>query len=384
MINNFINQIKMVFASPEKRLVIQTHMLADETINVFNDLTDIIKKGEYVIQDHVKVTQDREHFLRDNIDTQVDQNVNRNTDTKRAMWILTGVMLIGTLFSVKGLQFFFGEFYASVSLWVIIPIAIALAAVLVIGSICLNHFSEQYRMKNMVVFIHAKIAAYVIVLFLPIVNLIEGFNSNYSESVMAMNILAVIIDITAHTALVSMHNVFVTAENSKIAIKALKNKDNNQDKADKNLRAVNYLFIKAKNLFSKKATNFVYNYKRLESTNAEAARHIMFMLSNFLIWMINNKVVQHAVLNYHANENGQPVVELTYFTPENDAVRKGWDQLSKVTGYDTLPQVQEQPEPIIENRNEPQNFEQTINQDIPPNYTEVMDNIQFNPNDKIL
>jgi hypothetical protein len=129
----------------------------------------------------------------------------------------------------------------------------------------------------------------------------------------------------------------------------------------------------------------------------------MFMLSNFLIWMINNKVVQHAVLNYHANENGQPVVELTYFTPENDAVRKGWDQLSKVTGYDTLPQVQElpdqqsgaiggenlhqnqeQPEPIIENRNEPQNFEQTINQDIPPNYTEVMDNIQFNPNDKIL
>jgi hypothetical protein len=55
MINNFINQIKMVFASPEKRLVIQTHMLADETINVFNDLTDIIKKGEYVIHKTVNI-----------------------------------------------------------------------------------------------------------------------------------------------------------------------------------------------------------------------------------------------------------------------------------------------------------------------------------------
>ncbi len=406
MMNNFINQIKMVFASPEKRLAHQTQILALETVDSFNGLQRTIKDGEYVIEDHRKITQDREQFMRDNADTQVDQNVNRNTDTKRAMWILMGVMLIGTVFSVKGLQFFFGEFYASVSLWAIIPIAIALAAVLVIGSIGLNHFSEQYRGKNTMVFIHAKAAAYLIVLFLPLVNLIEGYNSHYSETVMALNILAVLVDITAHTALVSMHNTFITAENSKNAIKILKQKDKAQRNADMDLRSLNDAFIKGKNAFSKKATQFVHSYKQLEEQNAQAARQAMFMLSNFLVWMINNKVMQHRILPYHANENGSPEVEMNYFTPENDAVRKGWDQLSTVNGYNNAQQSaellnntqqpesiangngqqqQEQPQPEVNNANaENHNPEPEINQEQPQGYDQVVDETNPNPNDKIL
>ena len=398
MINKFINQIKMVFASPEKRLIQQTKSLALETVNSFDVVQRIIKDGENIMEDHRKITEDRNQFLQDNADTKVDQNVNRNTDTKRANWILTGVMLIGIVFSIKGLQFFFGEFYASISLWAIIPIGIFLSSVLVIGSIGLNHFSEQYRGKNLMIFVHAKAAAYLIVLFLPLVNLIEGYNSHYNNSVMALNFLAVLVDITAHSALVSMNNTFITAENSKIAISILKQKDEELRKADMTLRTLNDTFIKAKNTFSKKGKEFVYSIKQLESLNAESAQLIMFLLSNFEIWMINNKIIHHNVLAYHTNANGQPVVELNYFTVENDTIRKGWDQLSIVNGYNNSTQSpellnktevidteQSQSQLVIKNKEtDNQNTEEEVSQQQTRGYDEVIDETNPNPNDKTL
>lgn len=399
MINKIMKSIKMVFASPSEQFANNTKILAEELVDSFNRLQQIIKKGEYAIEDHRKITQDRTQFLNDNIDTKVDQNVGRNTDTKRATWILTGVMLIGTVFSVKGLQFFFGEFYASLSLWTIIPIAIALAAVLVIGSIGLNHFSEQYRGKNIPVFIHAKVAAYLIVLFLPLVNLIEGFNSKYSESVMALNILAVIIDVIAHTAIVSMHNTFITAENSKIAIKILQEKDKIQRKADLELRLLNDSFIKCKADFSQKATQFVHSYKLLEEQNEQTARHSLFLIPNFTIWMVNNKVMQHRILPYHANADGNPEVEMNYFTPENDTVRKGWDTLSTVNVFNNTQELpeqlynSEQPEALGNANVEPQTEVNNTNSDQhepeassqpPHGYNDIIDETNPNPNDKIL
>lgn len=401
MNNNFINQIKMAFASPEKRLVYETQTLAEETVDSFDDLQRTIKIGEYVLEDNRKITQDREEFLRDNADTQVDQNVNRNTDTKRAMWLLCGVMIIGTIFSVKGLQFFFGEFYGSMNIWVAIVVAMLLAALLVIGSIVMNHFSEQQKGKNQLVYIHAKVAAYVIVLFLPMMNLIEGFNSNYSKTVMSLNIIAVLVDIVAHTALVTMYGTFITAENSNIAIKKLRLKDKAQRKSDMERRSLNDTFIKKKNYFSKIASRIVQKYMQLEAQNAEAARNVLFLFPNFLIWMINNKVMQHAVLPYHSNENGQPVVELNYFTPENDAIRRGWDQLSSINGYHDTPQnlelnntnssIEELPfsneqqnQQQANNNAQHQNNETDANQQLPLDYNSILDNTNPNPNDKIL
>lgn len=401
MSNNFINQIKMAFASPEKRLAYETQTLAEETVDSFDDLQRTIKKGEYVLDDNRKITQDREEFLRDNADTQVDQNVNRNTDTKRAMWLLAGVMIIGTIFSVKGLKFFFGEFYGSMNIWVAIIVAMLLAALLVIGSIVMNHFSEQQKGKNKLVYVHAKIAAYTIVLFLPMVNLIEGFNSNYSKTVMSLNIIAVFVDVLAHTALVSMYGTFITAENSKIAINKLRQKDKAQRKSDIERRSLNDTFIKKKNDFSKIASRFLQKYMQLEAQDVEAARNVLFLFPNFLIWMLNNKVMQHALIPYHTNENGQPVIERNYFTPENDAIRRGWDQLSSINGYHDTPQNLElnntnssiEELPIsneqqnlqqANNNAQHQNNETDANQQLPLDYNSILDDTNPNPNDKIL
>lgn len=401
MRNNFINQIKMAYASPEKRLDYETQTLAEETVDSFDDLQRMIKDGEYVLDDNRKITQDREEFLRDNADTQVDQNVNRNTDTKRAMWLLCGVMIIGTIFSVKGLKFFFGEFYGSMNIWVAIVVAMLLAALLVVGSIVMNHFSEQQKGKNQLVYIHAKVAAYVIVLFLPIVNLIEGFNSNYSKTVMSLNIIAVFVDVLAHTALVTMYGIFITAENSKIAINKLRQKDKAQRKSDMELRSLNDTFIKKKNNFSKTASRFLQKYMQLEAQNVEAARNVLFLFPNFLIWMINNKVMQNALLRYHTNENGQPVIERYYFTPENDAIRRGWDQLSSINGYHDTPQnlelnntnspieelpisIEQQNQQQANNNAQHQNNETDANQQLPLDYNSILDDTNPNPNDKIL
>lgn len=383
----------MLFASSKDSLANQTQRLAEEMKARFARLEGIIKKGEYVLEDHRKITEDREQFLKDNGDTQVDQNVNRNTDNKRANWILAGVMLMGTIFSIKSLSFFFENFYAISSNVVIIPIAILMALVLVLGSIRLNHFSEQYRGKNTFIFLNAKAAAYSIVLFLPVMNLLEGFSSNFTGIAMGLNIVAVLVDITAHTALVSMHNTFITAENSKLAIKILRQKETAQRKADAAVRSINDTFLKSKNEFSQKASEFVHSYKLWMQENEEAAAQVMFLIPNFLVWMINNKVMQHAVLPYHANENGQPVVEWGYFTPENDAVRKGWDQLSTVKGYNNGSQPIElpiqEPETLGQVQtqlgvNQAPMHQQEPNQQQPQDYDAMVEETHSNINDKTL
>ncbi|GAB1472707.1 hypothetical protein MASR2M69_01480 [Bacteroidota bacterium] len=238
--------------------------------------------------------------------------------------LLTGVMLIGCILSVKGLTFFFGEFYASMSLFMIIPIAMALAGVIVVGSIYLNNFSNRFRDQNTFVFYQLKVAAYSLVLFIPAMNLFEGFDSNYRPIVMALNIVGCIIDVILHTSLVSMNSVFTNAEDSKKAIKIKRLKDKALATADQKLRDFNDTFMKAKMAFTSSAKQFVSNFKDFQNRNAEAASIILFQLDNFTIWMINNRVMQHAVLQYHSDENGNPIVELTFFSSEQDSIRACW------------------------------------------------------------
>lgn len=402
MFRKFIDSIRNIFASPEKRLEMKTRELAMQTTQDFDSLQKIIKDGEYAMADHQKVVNDREQFLRDNTDTQVDQNVTRNTDNRRAYMLLTGVMLIGCILSVKGLKFFFGEFYASMSLLMIIPIAMALAGVIVVGSIYLNNFSNRFRGQNPFVFYQLKAAAYAMVLFIPAMNLLEGFDSNYRPVVMALNIVGCVIDVILHTSLVSMSSVFTTAEDSKKAIKIMRLKDKALAAADQKLRAFNDTFIKTKAAFTSSAKQFVSSFKELQAMNATAASNTLYLLDNFTIWMLNNKVMQHALIPYHADENGHPVVELRYFTPEQDSIRHGWDMLSTVRVNETnnqqaetlngqrqateLPaaneaaQQQQEQVPISDTRvHEPRNEEPESQ---PADYDAMLDNV--NPNDKIL
>lgn len=400
MVTKLIDSFRNIFASPEKRLEMETRQLTKQLTLDFDNLQKIIKDSEYAITDHQKVADDREQFLSDNIDTQVDQNVSRNTDNGRAYMLLTGVMLIGCILSVKGLKFFFGEFYASISLLMIIPIALTLAGVIVIGSIYLNNFSNRFRGQNPFVFYQLKTAAYAMVLFIPAMNLLEGFDSNYRPVVMALNIVGCIIDVVLHTSLVSMSTVFTTAEDSKKAIKIMRLKDKALAIADQKLRAFNDTFMKAKAAFTSAGKQFVSSYKELQSMNVNAASNTLFLLDNFTIWMLNNKVMQHALIPYHADENGHPVIEYGYFTPEQDTFRLGWDNLSMVKIDDTnrpsaealnsqrhvpdLPagnETQQQTQnPVEDKRQQSQEAEQTEN--YPSDYDAILENV--NPNDKIL
>lgn len=399
-----IDSIRNLFASPEKRREMKIRELAMQTTQDFDNLQKIIKDSEYAMADHQKVVNDRDQFLRDNTETLVDQNVTRNGDNKRAYMLLTGVMIIGCILSVKGLKFFFGEFYASMSLLMIIPIAMALAGVIVVGSIYLNNFSNRFRDQNTFVFYQLKVAAYAMVLFIPAMNLLEGFDSNYRSVVMALNLVGCVIDVILHTSLVSMNSVFTTAEDSKKAIKIMRLKDKALVIADQKLRAFNDTFLKAKMAFTNSAKQFVSNFKEFEAMNATAALNTLFLLDNFIIWMINNKVMQHALIPYHADENGHPVVELSYFTPEQDSIRQGWDILSTVkvdythnqqtetlndqrqvtelpAANETAQQQLEQEQvPVEDTRVHEPEYEKTESQ--PADYDAMLDNV--NPNDKTL
>lgn len=399
MITKFADSIRNIFASPEKRLEMKTRQLAEQTTLDFDILQKIIKDSEYAIADHQEVSDDRKQFLRDNTDTQVDQNVSRNSDNQRAYVLLTGVMLIGCILSVKGLKFFFGEFYASISLLMIIPIALILAGVIVVGSIYLNNFSNRFRGQNPFVFYQLKTAAYAMVLFIPAMNLLEGFDSNYRPVVMTLNIVGCVIDVILHTSLVSMSNVFKTAEDSRKAKKIMRIKVKASRTADQKLRAFNDTFMKAKTAFTSTAKQFVSSFKELQSLNTNAAANVLFLLDNFTIWTIRNKVIIHAIIPYH-NKNGSPVLELNPFTPEQNTIIQGWDNLSMVkvdnansqlaealngqrqvteltTGNETQQQTQH---PIEDTHQQPQEVEQTENH--PTDYDAILDNV--NPNDKIL
>lgn len=402
MFGKMIDSIRNIFASPQKRLELQTRELANQTTQDFDNLQRIIKDGEYAMADHQKVVNDREQFLRDNTETQVDQNVTRNTDNKRAYTLITGVMLIGCILSVKGLKFFFGEFYASMSLLMIIPISLILVGVIVIGSIYLNNFSNRFGAQNPYVFYQLKAAAYAMVLFIPAMNLLEGFDSNYRQVVMALNLVGCAIDVILHTSLVSMSSVFITAEDSKKAIKIMRLKDKSMALADRKSRAYNNTFIKAKAAFTSSGKKFVSSFKELQSRNAEAAVNALLLLDNFTIWMLNNRVMQHALIPYHANENGQIQIDPSPFTTEQNSMIQGWDtfsavkvdntnnqqtetlngqrQATELPAADESAQQQQEQVPMDDTWvHEPENKE-TESQ--PADYDAILDNV--NPNDKIL
>ena len=421
MAEKFINSIQTLFPARPHKPESEAKKLAEETNEEFTRLQLLIIKGEKVISNQKQAHDDREQFLNDNADNKVDQNVNRNTDIKRAYTLLTVVMLVGCCLSVKGLSFFFGEFYASLTLLIILPVALILAGFLVIGSIYLNNFSNEFKSSAPFLYWHIKIAAYAIVLFIPVMNILEGFDSNYRPLVMALNLVGCAIDVILHTALVSMSMIFITAENSKKSIKILAGKDKTKTKGDEKLSSFSEVFLKGKAAFSDKVKQFIFLYNELQEMNSIAATRILFLLDNFTIWMINNKVMQHAILPYHADENGHPVVELAYFSPEQDSIRVGWDRLSRIHIDDSnsmetesltsnnKPKVltegitlsentvqdieQKQQIPIQGDQNihrtrpprqSEQHSERMTEGDLAPSYNIIVDETDPNPNDKIL
>jgi len=336
---NILTSIQSIFMSVESRLTRKAIDMAKRVKKEFAILEQTIKEGGYVVEDHVRTAKDRDDFLQDNTETRIDQNIGRNKDVERARWLMLGVVVMCLIFSVKSVSFLFGSLYSVSSLWVIVPIALLLATFIVIGSIYLNHFADQFREKNFMQYLLCKSAAYIIILFLPLMNLIEGYDSQYSEAVMILNAFICFIDVVAHTALVTMSTVFIMAEDTGRAIKQLRKKDKALYAADLKLRALNARFIRVKNQFSDEATSFVRVIKNLEEINNKAAEMVMLELSNFHIWMINNRVFQHAVLKHHTDAEGRLIVEPKWVEASNDGIRIGFDQLSRLQGYSDASQA---------------------------------------------
>jgi hypothetical protein len=403
MFKKLLDSVQNIFSSREKKMEIRTRELAMRVNQDFENLLKTIKEGEYAITDHQKLVNERERFLRDNESLQVDQNVSRNEDNKRSDYILWVVVSIASVLSVKGLRFFLGEFYGTVNMLIVLFLAFFLAYFIVHGSIYINNFSKQYKESNSFVYYQIKVFAYSMVLFIPAMNLLEGFSSNYRPVVMALNIVGCVIDIILHTSLVSMSQVFTSAEDSKKAIKIMKLNDDALAAADQRLRTNKFTFIKGKAIFTSSVKQFVSSLKELQATNSVVASNVLFLLDNFTIWMINNKVMQHAILPYHADENGHPVIELKYFSTEQDSIRNGWDMLSniKITNSEN-PKAESlnNQRPLTELATESENIRQMQNiqktteeteilkpdqwqeDNQPMDYDSMLD--QTNPNDKIL
>lgn len=330
---NILTSLLSPFDSAKTRLTKRAIAQAEQVKETFSDLEKVIKEGGYVLEDHARATKDRDDFLRDNKDTQVDQNVGRNEDIKRASWLLSGVVLMCLIFSYKSVGFLFGTFYGLDKPLIILVVALAMAACIVYLSIYLHHFANRFREKSIIQFALIRFVAYAFILLLPLMNLFEGHESQYSQAAMALNVFVCFIDVAAHTALVTMSNVFIDTGNTRIAIALLKEKDKAMRQADLKLRALNGKFMVAKNHFANAAMSFVQQIKQLEDLDETAAKNVMYSLSNFIIWMINNKVFQNAVLKLHTNPDGTITIQNDFITEEYDATRRGFDQLCRINGY---------------------------------------------------
>lgn len=324
---NFFQQLRFVL------LVIRVRGFARKVNAAFEQILGILKGGEYVFAELQRAERDRTEFLEQNRDMQVDQNVARNTDNKRARTQLRVTFIVEAIFSFKGIQYLFGHFTGVFDPRVVLPAGFAFAYFAVYCGIITNHFAKQYQQTDLVRFSFLTVSSYLLVLIIPICNLLEAYESKSSEYVIALNWALVLIIFLYHTSLVTMSNVFITAKNSKIALAELARKDSALRKAESGVQALNNSFLTAKGIFSQKAREFVACFKELQEQNAEVARRVLYLLDNFTVWVINNKIYQHQVLPYHANEQGQPVVETSYFDPRLNALVAGWDQLSSVTVY---------------------------------------------------
>jgi hypothetical protein len=328
-----IQKIKMFFApmNQEQQLVYETGILAEKLTDRFDEVQNILRKRENILAEQLKLSKDRKQFLQQNGNAQVDQNVERNTDVKRARKLLWWVFGFEAILSYKGTSYLADQFVGLSQWYFIIPIASIFAAFAIGASIKLNHFAQRFRKTNLLKHIFLVIGSYVLVFIIPTCNILEAYESKSTDLVLILNWALVTITILFHSSLITMSKIFIDAENSRAAISLLRQKDNALENIDKKMLKISETFTHAKNSFSNTARQFVSNFKQLQEENTVIAKQMMYKLDNFIIWIINNKVMHHRILSYHANENGQPEVELKYFLPENNSIIQVWDQLSTVT-----------------------------------------------------
>jgi len=315
-----------IFTSPNKRQTLKIQGLAKNVSLQSDILQKEIKKAGIAINVRQEISNKRDNLLRDNENTLFDQNVHRNTDNRRNKKILWLAFLFTALFSNKGVSFIIGEFYGPISIWVSIFITFILAYTIVWFSIYLNNLLNSSNEVPL----FFKSAPYLLVLILPVVNFFEAFDSNYSWAGMAATIFISIADTVLHATLIVRSQAFIVAEDSKEALNKLRALDRKLTQADMVVRKLDLgSFTKIKTKFSNTVKQFVSNWTELRAIDPTAAEHILLLLSNLDIWMINNKIIFHEVLPYHTT-NGNPILGRHFFTPEQNSYIDVWDVLDTI------------------------------------------------------
>ena len=301
--------------------------VALEVSNSFNQMQSMIKRYHQAREDYDRLSADLEPAP----DFEDKQNV------KRYRTIFLVVLLIATTLSVKGVKFFLSEFYANIPLIIYIPLCLVLAYVIIHGSIYLSRLAgEINRDDKPILYNFCRTTPYILVLFIPFMNLLEGFDSNYRPVVMALNIVGCIVDITMHATLVAMGPKFITIKNTKTKIKNQKKKEKKIVQAEKYMRSLKESFESARSKFANNARAFVLEYFMLNEVNSNASANVLRLLDNFQIWMINNRVIYNNSLPYHGGSDGRPIVDTGgFFNQAQDTVRQVWDNLDKVSMEDT-------------------------------------------------
>ncbi len=347
MKTNFSAKVKSFIA---RKQVAKMEKQTKDSLNLMNQkwdqLTTTLKKYKELDKKYQEMLTDSKKFYSDNTEDYATRNVAVSKNFSRSKWLLTGVLVISSALAVKGLKYFINIFYGPLPVLMIYLFAFIFAWLIVTGSIYMHSFAGEYRNKSLGIFYLLRIAAFLLILFVPAMNLMEGFDSNYSTFVMILNIFGIIVDVTANAALVSMSGFFVQAENAKKAKSIIRNKLKVQNDVEQEMQDLSINFKSQKDAFESAAREFVHEFKKLELNHPVIAADIMFLLGNFIIWMINNKVYMHAVLNYHSNQLGSPVVEQEFFSPDENRLRMAYEELGRINF--TKDVIQQGPSPVPE------------------------------------
>jgi len=365
----------------------QITQLAKSVKKQFDKIAQSLLDNNHVMEDKQKADKDYAEFVEQNKGLRVDQNVELNTDNKRANQLKLATFAFEAVLSFKGIAYL-SDHFTGFSLWYfMIPLGMAFAAFAINGSLTLRHFAESYSGRNLGMYLFLVVASYSLILIIPVCNLFEASESyNHTRSAqftLTLNWILVLITVTFHAALVTMHNVFTLAIRSKEAMKSLAVKESTARNASQKARSYAMSFMQAKNDFAGSAGLFASKFNRLRGINEKEAMNSLTILGNFIVYMINNKVQYHAVLPYLANENGQPVVENRFYAGKQNHIVEAWDHLSTIRfNADAKQQSTEndtqQPSNTLANEAVQQN-----NTLLSPDYDQTIDS-QSNNNDKIL
>ncbi len=309
--------------------------LLDRAVRVaskdFNALQANIRKGAPLLKAQSDANDDLLRFNEDNGDVRLDQNVAERHNHKCAKSLLIWTFLFESILSYKGTQYFL-EHFTGISFWfVVIPVALFLAFVVITMSIRLNHFAKKQKEENISIHKFLLAVSYLLILIIPASNILEGFEAGDSIESLLLNFFIVLITVLLHAWLITMSKIFMTAEVAHKAAGIRAEKEKAVANAGKYLQNFSLKeFTPARDKFAESAKSVVVSYSRLSQTDADAAKLALTRCDNFLIWAFN-MVMMHNMLPLHTDANGSVQRTPEPFTPEQQSIADVWARFSSAS-----------------------------------------------------